>query len=87
VVRAEAHDTPITLCGEMAGQPLEAMALVGIGYRSISMAPAAIGPVKSMILALDRGKLWATIEPLLDESCHSLRPQLVDFARHNDIPV
>ena len=59
VERAEAHDTALTLCGEMAGRPLEAMALAAIGYRSISMAPAAIGPVKSMILALDRGRLWA----------------------------
>ena len=87
VERAEAHDTPITLCGEMAGRPLEAMALVGIGFRSISMAPAAIGPVKSMVLALDRGKLWPTLEPLLDASCHSLRPALLDFARENRIPV
>ena len=87
VERAEAHDTPITLCGEMAGRPLEAMALIGIGLRSISMAPAAIGPVKSMVLALDRGKLWPTLEPLLDASCHSLRPALLDFARENRIPI
>ena len=58
VERAEVHDIPVTLCGEMAGRPIEAMALVGLGLRSISMAPAAIGPVKSMVLALDRGKLW-----------------------------
>jgi phosphotransferase system, enzyme I, PtsP len=87
VERAEAHDTTLTLCGEMAGRPLEAMALAGIGYRSISMAPAAIGPVKSMILALDRVKLWAMLEPLLEECCHSLRPQLLAFAREHDIPV
>jgi phosphotransferase system, enzyme I, PtsP len=87
VARAEAHDTAITVCGEMAGRPIEAMALAGIGYRSISMAPAAIGPVKSMVLALDRAKLWAMLEPLLDADCHSLRPQLLEFARANDIPV
>jgi phosphotransferase system, enzyme I, PtsP len=87
VERAEAYDTPITLCGEMAGRPLEAMALIGIGYRSISMAPAAIGPVKSMILALDRGKLWSVLEPLLNASCHSLRSELVEFAQEHKIPV
>jgi phosphotransferase system enzyme I (PtsP) len=53
--------TPLTLCGEIAGKPLSAMALLGIGFRSISMAPAAIGPVKSMLLSLDLGKL--------EESC------------------
>ena len=46
-----------SLCGEMAGRPLEAMALIGLGYRSVSMAPASIGPVKSMILSLDAGAL------------------------------
>ena len=87
VERAEAHDTALTLCGEMAGRPLEAMALVAIGLRSISMAPAAIGPVKSMILALDRSKLWAMLEPLLETSHHSLRPQLMEFAKDSRIPI
>jgi phosphotransferase system, enzyme I, PtsP len=87
VERAEATDTPLTLCGEMAGRPLEAMALVGIGFRSISMVPAAIGPIKSMILALDRAKLWTMLEPLLNASCHSLRPRLAEFAREHNIPV
>ena len=41
----------------MAGRPLEAMALIGLGYRSISMAPVSIGPVKSMVLSLDAGAL------------------------------
>ena len=87
VERAEAHGTALTLCGEMAGRPLEAMALVGIGLRSISMAPAAIGPVKSMILALDRKKLWAMLEPLLEAGHHSLRPQLAEFAKDSGIPI
>ena len=43
----------MTLCGEIAGRPLDAMALAAIGYRSLSMASAAIGPVKAMIRALD----------------------------------
>jgi phosphotransferase system, enzyme I, PtsP len=87
VERAEATGTPLTLCGEMAGRPLEAMALVGIGYRSISMVPAAIGPIKSMILALDRAKLWTMLEPLLNANCHTLRPRLAEFAREHNIPV
>ena len=51
------HARPLSLCGEMAGRPLEAMALIGLGYRSISMAPASVGPVKSMVLSLDAGEL------------------------------
>ncbi len=51
--KAEHRGVPANLCGEMAGKPLEAMALIGAGFRSISMVPAAIGPVKSMVLALE----------------------------------
>ena len=82
---ASKHDVPLNLCGEMAGRPLEAMALVGLGFRSISMAPAAVGPVKSMILGLDAGALQAELLPLLDEPGHSLRPQLIRFAQEHDI--
>jgi len=49
--------TPVTLCGEIAGRPLSAMALFGLGYRSISMSPAAIGPVKAMLVELDVAEL------------------------------
>ncbi|MEZ5801503.1 MAG: putative PEP-binding protein [Nitratireductor sp.] len=45
---------PLTLCGEIAGKPL-AMALFGIGFRAVSMAPSAIGPVKAAVRQLD---LW-----------------------------
>src|SRR5690606_40161262 len=66
VVRAGArHGVPVTLCGEMAGRTLEAMALIGLGYRTISMAPASLGPVKSMILSLDAQKLACVLEELL----------------------
>jgi phosphotransferase system enzyme I (PtsP) len=87
VARADSRGVPVNLCGEMAGKPLEAMALLGAGCRSISMVPAAIGPVKSMVLALDRGKLGQFLVPLLTSSAQTLRPQLLTFAEQNSIPV
>ena len=57
VEAAKRHEVPLTLCGEMAGRPLEAMTLIGLGFRSISMAPASVGPVKAMVLSLDAGNL------------------------------
>jgi len=87
VERADAHRVPITLCGEMASRPLEAMALVGIGYRSISMTPAAIGPVKAALLELDRGRLWEVMQPLLASSAATLRPELAEFAAKSGVPV
>ncbi len=47
------HKVPLTICGEMAGHPVEALALLGLGVRSLSMAPAAIGPVKAALLSTD----------------------------------
>lgn len=84
---ADRHAVPVTLCGEMAGRPLEAMALIGIGFRSISMAPAAIGPVKEMVLGLDAHALQALVLPLLERPDHSVRPYLLEFARRHNISV
>ena len=85
--RCDAHGTPLTLCGEMAGRPLEAMALIALGYRSISMAPTSVGPVKQMLLHLDAGKAGAFIRDHLDDDVPSLREALVGFARQNKIPL
>ena len=90
IVRAaDRHETSVTLCGEMAGKPLSAMALLGIGFRSISMAPTAIGPVKAMLLGLDVDQLSRELNAALDDH-HShlpLRDILVGFAEDNNIPL
>ena len=70
VEAATRHDVPLNLCGEMAGKPLEAMALIGLGFRSISMAPASVGPVKAMILSLDAGDLRRKIGRMAGKQEH-----------------
>ena len=89
VIAADARGTPLTLCGEMAGRTLPAMALIGLGFRSISMAPAAVGPVKSMLLPLDVGKLEQVLLPALDEvdPKYTVRELLSDFADANGVPL
>jgi phosphotransferase system enzyme I (PtsP) len=83
---AARHGTPLTLCGEMASRPLEAMTLLALGYRGISMTPAAIGPIKAMIRSLDLGRLSELVAAHLDgEGC--LRPALASFAERHKIPV
>jgi phosphotransferase system enzyme I (PtsP) len=88
ITRIAGKAMPVTLCGELAGNPLAAMTLVGLGYRSLSMSPAAIGPVKAMTLALDAGKLATLIDGLLDGEggSTSLRPALTAFADSEGIP-
>jgi phosphotransferase system, enzyme I, PtsP len=80
---------PVTLCGEIGGRPLEAMALVGLGYRALSMSPASVGPVKAMLLALDTRTITAEINRHLDQggSRGSLRPLLATFAEEHGVPV
>ena len=83
------NNTPVTLCGEMASKPISAMALLGIGYRSVSMSPAAIGPVKAMLLALDAGALTRVMDEALDDktSTTPMREILTRFAETNNIPL
>jgi phosphotransferase system enzyme I (PtsP) len=84
---AKRHNRALSLCGEMAGKPLEALALVGLGYRSISMAPASVGPVKSMILGLDVGALERWMEFHLANAEGSLRAQLKRFAEEHRVEI
>ncbi|MCQ2003119.1 phosphoenolpyruvate--protein phosphotransferase [Rhizobium sp. NRK18] len=83
------NKTPVTLCGEMAGKPLSAMALLGIGFRSISMGPAAIGPVKAMLLGLDVGMLAEIMTAAIDDEASRvpIRDLLKRFAEAHNIPI
>jgi phosphotransferase system enzyme I (PtsP) len=76
------HDKPVTLCGELASQPIGALALTAIGYRSFSLSPTAVGLVKAMLLELDARKVAALVAPLIDGPAGgiSIREQLKAFA-------
>jgi phosphotransferase system, enzyme I, PtsP len=84
---AKRHGVPLNLCGEMAGKPLEAMTLVGLGFRSISMAPASVGPIKAMVLSLDAGELAKRLDELLESKTTSLREDLRRFAVEHGVQV
>jgi len=62
---ARAHDRPVGVCGEMAGQPLEAVLLVGLGFRDLSMAPSAIPRVKETLRAVREADARAVAERCL----------------------
>jgi phosphotransferase system enzyme I (PtsP) len=83
------HDKPITLCGELASRPLEAMALIALGFRALSVSAAAIGPVKAMILGLDVGKAEKMLAPVLVErdGDRTVRERLEAFAAEHGVPV
>ena len=78
---------PISVCGEMAGRPLEAMALLGLGLNRLSMAPSAIGPVKTMLRSLDIGQLRAYMAGLIGLPHASLRRDLTSYARDRGVAL
>jgi phosphotransferase system enzyme I (PtsP) len=87
VLKCRAHNVPVTLCGEMSGKPLEAMALIGVGFRRISMSPAAIGPVKMMARSLKVGDLESYMEGLYGLPDSTLRDKLAAFATEHAVAV
>jgi len=83
------NHTPVTLCGELAGKPISAMALIGLGFRSISMSPASIGPVKAMLTELPLQELEAFFNDNLMAPSQKLpmRALLQAFADDRSIPL
>ena len=81
--------TPVTLCGELAGKPISAMALIGLGFSSISMSPAAIGPVKAMLteLRVDELKRFFADNLSAPASGMPMRALLQAFADDRGIPL
>jgi phosphotransferase system enzyme I (PtsP) len=82
VRKANAAKKSASLCGEMASKPLGALALIALGYRSLSISATGHGPVKAMILDLDARKAEAMMLPLLDapSGSVSIREKLTEFA-------
>jgi phosphotransferase system enzyme I (PtsP) len=78
---------PVRICGEMAGRPLEAMALVGIGAENFSITPAGVGPVKAMVRSLDAAAVRARLDQLLTKPPRDVRKALTDWARRHSVTI
>lgn len=89
VEEAARADCPVTVCGEMGGKPIEALALIALGYRSFSMSAASVGPVKAMLRALDSGKARQRLDAWLASSdgAESLRPLIAALAAEMKVPL
>ena len=80
--KAKAAGKPVSLCGELASKPIGALALVGLGYRALSLTPSALGSVKAMLLDLDAKKAEALLRPLVENPPKdgTIRERLEQFA-------
>ncbi len=87
VKAAKKYRVPVTVCGEIAGRPLEAMTLIGLGLRSLSMAPASIGPIKAMILSANVEKVTDCVDNVLKDGSSDVRLKLRQFAETEGVDV
>ena len=82
-----AAGVPARICGEMAGRPLEAMALIGIGAENFSITPAGVGSVKAMVRSLDASAARARLDQLLAKPPKDMRKALSDWARRHSVTI
>ncbi len=87
--KGRAHNKPVTLCGELASQPIGAIALVAIGYRGLSLTASAMGPVKAVLLDLDSRKAAEFLCPLIEKPNKGkpIRAQLEEFATQQGLQI
>jgi phosphotransferase system enzyme I (PtsP) len=78
---------PVNLCGEMASDPLGAMALVGIGFRNISVSPPAVGPIKEIVRSLRVSSLEKFTNSLCTNSQRSVREKLKAYAKDHGVAI
>jgi phosphotransferase system enzyme I (PtsP) len=76
VDQANVADVPVSVCGEMGGRPLEALALMAIGVDRLSITPAAIGPVKAMVRSAELKPLRAAMAGWLATPGVDIRAEL-----------
>ncbi|MBP6555706.1 MAG: phosphoenolpyruvate--protein phosphotransferase [Novosphingobium sp.] len=74
------HTVDVTVCGEMGGRRLEALALLGIGIRRLSITPAAVGPIKELVRKVDLAEITAAMNQWLVSPPPSLRDALAAWA-------
>lgn len=83
VERCNDTNTDLSFCGEDAGRPIEALCLAAIGFRTLSMRPASIGPVKSLIRRTDLAALRKVIWDERHRGEQSVRPAVMEYLRNN----
>ena len=87
VDKAQAHQVEVSFCGEMARKPLDALALIGVGVRSLSVSASSIGPLKAMIRSVTISELRPYLAYLTTLSEPSIRQWLAAYARDHGIIV
>ena len=86
---ARRFSVPITMCGELAGRTVDALALMSIGMTRLSMSPSSIGPIKEMVLGMELAPIQAAVAAALSEgqSGVGIRELLMDMAQKQELVI
>jgi len=86
---ARRHNIPVTMCGELAGKPVEALALMAIGMTRLSMGPASIGPIKELVLNLDLKPIRMSVAAALSDGAEGIviRDLIKEWIDKQNLPV
>jgi len=79
VQRCADTGTPLSFCGEDAGRPVEAMCFAAMGFRTLSMRPASIGPVKHLLRRTNLAELREVIDAARGSGAQSVRPAVMEW--------
>ena len=81
VGRCDETGTPVSFCGEDAGRPVEAVCLAAMGLRALSMRPASIGPVKSLLMRVNLDEAKTVIDRAREDGAQSVRPAVMAWLK------
>ncbi len=86
---AKRFNVPLTMCGELAGKPMEALALMSVGMTRLSMGPPSIGPIKEMVMGLDLEPIRRSVAAALLEGSEgiAIRELLTEWVDRQNLPV
>ncbi|MBY8337559.1 phosphoenolpyruvate--protein phosphotransferase [Alteriqipengyuania sp. NZ-12B] len=79
------HQVTLGLCGEMGGRRLEALALLGLGYRRLSITPVSVGPIKELIRQIDLAEIGAFMAQLIAQPPADTRAAITQWAQERGI--
>jgi phosphotransferase system, enzyme I, PtsP len=83
----KAENVLLSICGETASQPLEAITLAGLGFRNFSMIPSHIGPIKAMFLGCNLNEFENFLTPLLESEQRNFREHIKHYMIDHHIPM
>ena len=79
--KCDHFNIPLSFCGEDAGKPIEALVLSALGYRTLSMQPDCIGPVKALLRNVSLTEVKSLIQNCLKTNTDSVRLPLTEYLK------